>query len=198
MAPFRYTTRLRGHTIRLIRLEPGDGKQVACSLEHVSLDNNPDYEAISYCWGKEQPSIPILCDGATLMVTRNLHDALHNFRCQNHNMRLWADAICINQADILEKNEQVPLMGSIYGQAQHVRVWLGPDEKETPKVAWAITTLSELARHNSKKLGIPLSSLAGSEYHDAWMTAAKCALEPKWRDLMGPHWMPFINFLSNP
>lgn len=28
-------------------------------------------------------------------------------------LRLWADAICINQNDAQERNHQVPLMGSI-------------------------------------------------------------------------------------
>jgi hypothetical protein len=38
---------------------------------------------------------------------------------------LWADAVCINQADILERNHQVALMGAIYFKTQRVIVWLG-------------------------------------------------------------------------
>lgn len=42
---------------------------------------------------------------------------------------LWIDAICINQQDILERNQQVNLMATIYQRATIVRVWLGNDEK---------------------------------------------------------------------
>ncbi|KAJ4289848.1 hypothetical protein N0V90_011180 [Kalmusia sp. IMI 367209] len=37
----------------------------------------------------------------------------------------WIDAICINQGDIAEKNEQVPRMGDIYSMATRVWIWLG-------------------------------------------------------------------------
>ena len=38
---------------------------------------------------------------------------------------LWADAICINQGDVLEKNHQVQYMKSIYSNAKRVVIWLG-------------------------------------------------------------------------
>jgi Heterokaryon incompatibility protein (HET) len=38
---------------------------------------------------------------------------------------LWADAICINQSDDIEKAHQVPLMRDIYGTAKEVSVHLG-------------------------------------------------------------------------
>lgn len=37
----------------------------------------------------------------------------------------WIDAICINQADDLEKSSQVALMGEIYKKALNAIVWLG-------------------------------------------------------------------------
>jgi hypothetical protein len=41
---------------------------------------------------------------------------------------LWMDALCINQEDVIERNQQVYLMGSIYSQAREVLVWLGPEK----------------------------------------------------------------------
>ena len=38
---------------------------------------------------------------------------------------LWADAICINQGDVGERNSQVSLMGDIYSKAQTVWVCVG-------------------------------------------------------------------------
>jgi hypothetical protein len=37
----------------------------------------------------------------------------------------WIDAMCINQRDDHEKNEQVPRMGQLYSSASQVWVWLG-------------------------------------------------------------------------
>ena len=39
--------------------------------------------------------------------------------------RLWIDALCINQEDVQERNEQVGLMNRIYGDADEVLIWLG-------------------------------------------------------------------------
>lgn len=40
---------------------------------------------------------------------------------------LWIDALCINQANLPERNRQVKQMGSIYCNAQYVIAWLGQD-----------------------------------------------------------------------
>lgn len=40
---------------------------------------------------------------------------------------LWADSICINQADEYERSKQVRKMGEVYAGAQRVPVWIGKD-----------------------------------------------------------------------
>ncbi|EMT68770.1 Heterokaryon incompatibility protein 6, OR allele, partial [Fusarium odoratissimum] len=55
----------------------------------------------------------------------NAAAALRRLRWKRKKRVLWIDAICINQADVDEKNTQVPLMQKIYGQGQNVLVWLG-------------------------------------------------------------------------
>ena len=39
--------------IRLLLLPPGDIFSYSCSLTHVSMDDDPEYEALSYVWGSE-------------------------------------------------------------------------------------------------------------------------------------------------
>jgi hypothetical protein len=48
---------------------------------------------------------------------------------------LWADAICINQMDPVEKASQILHMGEIYSQAHRVVVWLGKDTAVVPDIA---------------------------------------------------------------
>jgi len=134
---FTYLKRLSGdfgkHTIRLLRVLPGKlDDSISCELQYVSLVDDTQYEAISYCWGEQVPTVEIACNGNPLRVTENLAAAIRTFRRKDSTILLWADAICINQEDVNEKNCQVPLMRRIYERASAVRVWLGQDTETKP------------------------------------------------------------------
>jgi Heterokaryon incompatibility protein (HET) len=119
--------------IRLIQLLPArkfDG--VACGIEcrivHVSLDDSPVYDALSYVWGERKDLTSITVEGLPFPVTANLHGPLS--RLQSSVTRLiWVDAICINQNDLVERSKQVVKMGDIFKQAREVIVWLGDGDK---------------------------------------------------------------------
>ena len=112
--------------IRILELHPGHASEnIDCTLHQTELDNAPKYEAISYAWGDLENKINVLCDGKIIMVTQNLKDALLRFRLKDRSRIVWADAICINQNDVVEKGSQVKLMNRIYGNATTVCVWLG-------------------------------------------------------------------------
>ncbi|KAH8756328.1 heterokaryon incompatibility protein-domain-containing protein, partial [Diaporthe sp. PMI_573] len=94
------------------------------------------YEAISYTWGDQGRTQPLICDGTTINITPNLASALLCLRSQTRPRRLWADAVCINQNDRKEKEQQIPLMATIFRSATQVRVWLGSgDEGESQALA---------------------------------------------------------------
>lgn len=113
--------------IRLMVLKAGakdDG--IAIELETVHLGMSPPYEAISYVWGYAPGKTEIVSSRASFTVTENLGEALQSFRREDHDRALWADAICINQSDPVERAQQVKLMAQIFGYAGQVLVWLGP------------------------------------------------------------------------
>jgi hypothetical protein len=118
-----------GQWIRLIELHRGQGSdKIECSIQHVNLADNPQYEAISYCWGDPTIRSTISCsDGRHVTVTANLYAALSAIRFKDESRPLWADALCINQSDVDERNAQVAIMRSIYDKAQRVLVWLGEE-----------------------------------------------------------------------
>ena len=60
-----------------------------------------------------------------MLITANLSDALCRFRHRDIPRYLWADAVCINQADNVEKSSHITLMTDIYRAATTVLVWLG-------------------------------------------------------------------------
>jgi len=68
-----------------------------------------------------------------LLITRNLFGCLRVLTSNNY---LWIDALCINQSDNVEREIQVPLMGSIYTNARHVIVWLGLEESDLEGFVW--------------------------------------------------------------
>ncbi|KAK2597777.1 hypothetical protein N8I77_012541 [Diaporthe amygdali] len=131
-------TRLRRREFRLLRLHPAEpGGALHCSLVTDSIDTPSSYEALSYCWGVSEPAQRILISdeldsGFTspthFQVGPNLYSALHAVRMPNRPRVVWVDALCINQVDREEKNNQVSMMHEIYSKACQVIIWLGsPD-----------------------------------------------------------------------
>ena len=103
---------------------------LVCRLVPASLYQEKEYEAISYAWGEPESSSveKILCNGIPFIINSNLAAALRKLRFPDQERALWADAICINQADFKEKASQVPIMRHIYENARQVIVWLGEEE----------------------------------------------------------------------
>ena len=134
--------------VRLIELHPGTGRDpVNCNILHVSLKDNPTYEALSYCWGDPTREFEISCNSAQLNVTNNLLLALSYLRYTDRPRTLWVDAICINQDNIDERNVQVRLMRDIFHRSQCTVVWLG---EEAQNSAAAIHLVRSLARTSQK------------------------------------------------
>ena len=131
MSQFEYDVSLTDHRVRLLTLLPENASQaIEVELKTVSLHHDLNYAAISYCWGGPQAKRrSIRCNGRNLEVTDSLYGALSCLRSETMHQTLWADAVCINQSDVNEKNTQVPLMGTIYRRASHVYVWLGKLKK---------------------------------------------------------------------
>ncbi len=119
--------------IRLVELIPVTQTVLLLELNiiHVSLADCPDYEALSYCWGGQEPNFPIPCNNHRLLITRNVANALRYLRHKDKKRILWIDAICINQSDLGEKNYQVAMMYNIYRSAREVHVWLGPESEDS-------------------------------------------------------------------
>jgi hypothetical protein len=120
-------------TIRVIHLwpyknseEPGKTQMIQCSLKHVTFEQLPEYEALSYEWGNATKLRTIRIGKEEVRIRENLWVALDELRKETREVRvLWIDALCINQKDSEERSGQVRLMAFIYSRAQKVHVWLG-------------------------------------------------------------------------
>lgn len=136
--------------IRLIVLDPAihDDAPLSCSIvQRRRSEQDQTYSAVSYAWGKPEFSrhLNMRCGDSPsyLRITPNVEDLMRRLRAPGEPRYLWIDAICLNQADELEKAQQVPLMGCIYEEARDVHIWLGP---ENPMTAELFTFFREVCR----------------------------------------------------
>lgn len=137
-------------TIRILRLSAGDGDEpLKGQIIHTDLNNDRvlvPFEAISYVWGRPELTHSLSTPDGTIKITPSLAGALKQIRDTSSHRDLWADAVCINQKDPLERGHQVKIMGRIYSVAQQVLIWLGPDQNamaakllpyENEKMKWS-------------------------------------------------------------
>jgi len=108
-----------------------DSETIHCTIKTFSLDEKPEFDALSYTWGNPitvyeneeqaregamafEQTLEIVCNGKPLNVTANLYDALLAIREVSYDYAfteivgrpraeyIWIDSICINQNDTAE------------------------------------------------------------------------------------------------
>ncbi|KAK4500386.1 hypothetical protein PRZ48_008575 [Zasmidium cellare] len=117
--------------IRLLKYLPSvDDDEIDLEISTHSLENAPDYQAISYTWG-EIDLTPVTVNSQTLDVRRNCHYALWQVRLHYSSDYIWIDSICIDQSNLREKGIQVSIMFEIYSRASRVLACVGPHENNS-------------------------------------------------------------------
>lgn len=149
--PYQYGALARIDSIRLLKLKPASSSDetLRCELFDSNLSAAPDYEALSYVWGKDECPQRIELPSGCLKITDSLASALRALRSNDKPRQLWVDAVCINQCDHVEKAHQVSQMAKIYGKAARVLAWLGESSDATLNMTLAL----DLAQ-KSKGIGL--------------------------------------------
>jgi Heterokaryon incompatibility protein (HET) len=106
-----------------------------------------DLLALSYVWGDPDPATmcDIIVNGRLVMARGNLEAALRRLwgALEAYSgLKLWIDALCINQEDIGERNREVRRMREIHASAWSVLSWLGEEAEESGKAIDLIKYLS--------------------------------------------------------
>jgi hypothetical protein len=159
-APYQHQLNSERKEIRTLTLIRGEfDDPIQCSLQTVSLDDHPTYTALSYVWGDVRDNSPISVDGTVFLATENLKLALQYIREVHRDIVLWVDAICINQNDTYERNNQVSLMGTLYSEAKEVIIWLGEADETTDELV-----------HVVQETGLPkLPATDTEDYEESWL-----------------------------
>jgi hypothetical protein len=143
-----------------IARQSGYKGQILCRLNQYNINDAPEYNALSYTWGDTNDRRHIWINDTVMSVTKNLYDFLTTIQHETKICVFWIDAVCINQADDLEKSYQVAMMHQIYKNAVSVTAWLGPEDDGSDI---AIQSFIDIAIDFNKMLG------KGSAYPDKYI-----------------------------
>lgn len=135
-----YPSSLDSSHFRLIYLTESEdiSAPIHIQLEEYSFRDHPEYETVSYVWGGEErdstPCKPVYVGRYwdVILTTKNCSALLYYLRSQKVCRVIWLDAICINQADNVEKPAQISRMGDIYARCERVVAYLGDDLVSRP------------------------------------------------------------------
>jgi hypothetical protein len=138
---FEYQQLETSTSIRILAIAPGAGNEpLRGTLEHFDLEllksQHAHFDALSYVWGHVVYDRPFECQTGIVLITKSLEEALQKLRSSQRTQYIWADGVCINQQDRLERESQVKLMGQVYTRALQVKIWLGPDPTHAARRAF--------------------------------------------------------------
>ncbi|WYZ46615.1 hypothetical protein EsH8_IX_000840 [Colletotrichum jinshuiense] len=162
-----YTPLAHSDSIRVLVLHPSvdQDSDIHCELLQIRISDcveiDDSYVALSYVWGDLNDPESVYVNREEVQIGRNLAGALRHLRRGDHHLRLWADALCINQHDVSERNHQVHQMRDIYASAVETIVYLGSNNgSNTTSSAWNfLERNSEWALNNDgeQDFDLPLS-----------------------------------------
>ncbi|KAE9367182.1 hypothetical protein N431DRAFT_385395, partial [Stipitochalara longipes BDJ] len=147
--PFQYQEQIGRGAFRVFLIQPCPdvsaplkGKLIATTLEEYDNSILHHYIALSYVWGNKSDRRTAFIDGKRLDITATLDSALRHIRDPMGELKVWADGICINQADVKERNIQVQQMGLIYQLARHTIIYLGESTPTSAALLDALVSFS--------------------------------------------------------
>ncbi|KAI0439993.1 HET-domain-containing protein [Xylaria telfairii] len=144
-----YRRQLNNHKyeVRLLELykssNSGSRHAFKCRLQYRSLQDYPQYVALSYCWGDLPNTQDLVVENTRVLVSETLLSALEQL-WQMGNTLIWVDYLCINQSDNDEKSGQVRMMDIIFSRATTVFAWLGVRDHNSD-MAMAVLGASRLS-----------------------------------------------------
>ena len=98
--------------IRLMTVFPENwDRSITGFFTTASLLGNPvlEYAALSYVWGDPTTNAEINIEDQVFHVSHSLYHVLrglrwHAYHDGNQPLTIWADAVCVNQTDLKEKD----------------------------------------------------------------------------------------------
>lgn len=163
--------KLSDRSIRLVQVQHGEKDEpLSLRMTQFSAHRRPKYKAVSYTWGTSHNPRQILVNGKAFPLHVNLWHLLYHLRLEKEVSFLWADALCINQFNLKERNFHVQLMGKIYEKAESVIVWLGMPSPDRMQIR-AMDFVKEIAAYRKTHPdAMVIKTYVRPELQDRWQT----------------------------
>lgn len=162
---YRYTV-LGPQQFRLVKLFATKLSTVKCTIVIADLTApppyTPPYTAVSYAWGDADDKQHIQIDDVKILISVSLCGALTALCETDRDVYVWADALCIDQQNNMEKSSQIKLMTEIYRRASSVAIWLGPKADDSEQALDFLRDLRLTCRSGSER---DIKSLLTSSKH---------------------------------
>ena len=176
-----------------------------------ALTGEKIYDSFSYTWGDQSETYPLCLSrvsnkllpdktvrtefeayrNGTIQIGANLRHLLEELRRREHKRFMWIDAICINQANDLEKKKQIPMMRDIYECAGYGYIWLGSASLAEAEAMNMLPHLTEQLKEACKS-ALTLSPGRGESFSEAklpepheeiWKVLSNIMRNPYWSRL---------------
>jgi hypothetical protein len=205
---------LRDEEIRILVLYPSDdytaplcGRRERLNLARQRTPSaeghDGGYEAISYTWGTNVCEASISIEGRDLPIPLNLKLALLRVRDDEHERRIWADAVCINMADLMERGHQLSNIRRIFQGAERVLVWLGEEPLTSFPLLPFLSSVVKVTQMNDRLFGEmyatewqALQVLLTHPYFTRIWAVQEIAVARQITVLQGSHSIDWIAFLA--
>ncbi|KAI1733764.1 heterokaryon incompatibility protein-domain-containing protein [Xylaria scruposa] len=203
------------HEIRILVVEPGSyDEPIHCRFDYTTLKpygsdvSLPNFDALSYCWDNSSGNSYILLDpnfrtgtsepweGLQFAIGRNVETGLRRLRQEDRAIRIWIDAICINQTDFEERAQQVSIMGLIYSCATTVHIWLGEGNLVIDTALCVVHELVNLAYGNCPGADLCRCSDDGVSKHNISTRDVEAAPPDELRSLSSHHINQFWHLIK--
>lgn len=186
LTPFSYRD-LKDGEFRLFEISQTE-PVVEGILRHYKLSEfEGKYNALSYVCGTQGRTVPIICNGKMLLVTRSLYDTIRQaliYTKRRKTRPIWIDAICINQYNPIETAREILRMRYIYPGAKRTLVYIGPSGDGSDLVMDCAASLVErLSQVDANVSGRVSINEAEEESHSVWLAISLLLLRPWFKRL---------------
>jgi hypothetical protein len=178
-ATYMYQALETDHHFRLLHFENGKFEMI-----HANLHSPPKYETISYVWGLPNFDYRLqLASGENIAITESLYGAIPFLAAVSRTGYLWIDQLCIHQADVVEKNNQVFLMAQIYRSCDRVLIWLGLEDDDTKALKHVMRKMEDL--YPACNVNAPIKTLINTPHpngdlQDSQLQEARGLIKRPW------------------